>query len=211
MKLERCFVAPGVQPNGLAYYRGSLWILDQTQPPCNLFQVRPPGGAVLYHVTMEAHHAGGLIIGPASSGHDQSIWVSSSGDHEVLEVHPASGSTLSRFPCNAHDLEWRDGEIWAAASDEGAVVRYNPENGEELGRIPAPGHRIHGLGWRDGLLWCAETNHRKIYALDPETGDIRNTIEVGDKAELHGLTVVEGELWFPDAGTGLIWRIVEND
>ena len=221
MKIEHCFTAPGVQPNGLQWYRGALWIIDQTEPPSRLFQVRITDGTVLHECPTTADRAGGLTFYKnmtpdgfrAGLGYPRA-WIASSFANEIIEVHPTGGETVHVFPrpYRAHGLEWRDDRLWAAIprGETGAIIQLDPETAEEVAHIPFPGGRPHGLAWRDGLLWCPETTQRTLYGLDPETGEVQRAIELPGDEDPHGMTVVDGVFWFCDANRCLIWRLVED-
>ncbi len=213
MKIEHCFTSPGIQPNGLQWYRGALWIIDQTEPPSRLFQVRITDGTVLHECPTAADRAGGITLKKNMTVGYPRAWIASSFTDEIIEVNPASGETAHVFPRShrAHGLECRDDELWAAIPRETAIIRFDLETEEEVSRIPFPGGRPHGLAWRDGLLWCPDTTQRTLYAFDPETGEVRRAIELPGDEEPHGMTVVGNVFWFCDANGGLIWRLVEDD
>jgi len=139
-----------------------------------------------------------------------------------LKVDPASGRTLKSWvtpgsglygrvttPSGAHGLKWVDDKYWMAVPASGKLFLMEPESGEIVRSIPAPGVRTHGLAWDRGFLWCVESDGRTIFKLDPRNGAPVASIQLSkDDPEPHGLDVHDGTLWYCDAASGWICRLV---
>jgi streptogramin lyase len=60
-------------------------------------------------------------------------------------------------------------------------------------------------------LWCNESNHRAIYKLDPADGKVVAKIQLArEDPEPHGLDINQGALWYCDAASGWICRLVHT-
>ena len=114
-------------------------------------------------------------------------------------------------PSGAHGLKWVDGKYWMAVPASGTLFLMKPETGAVVRSVPAPGVRTHGLAWEHGALWCIESNHRAIYKLDPADGKVVAKIQlVREDPEPHGLDINQCVLWYCDAASGWICRLVHT-
>ena len=140
----------------------------------------------------------------------------------TLKVDPKTGKTLKSWvtpgsglygkvttPSGGHGVKWVDGKYWMAVPASGKLFLMEPESGAIVRSIPAPGVRTHGLAWDNGFLWCVESDGRVIYKLDPTDGKPVAKIQLtkGDP-EPHGLDMQQGVLWYCDAASGWICRLV---
>jgi len=143
----------------------------------------------------------------------------------TLKVDPKTGKTLASWvtpgsglygnitprstPSGGHGLKWVDGKYWMAVPASGKLFLMEPETGDVVRSIPAPGVRTHGLAWDDGVLWCVESDGRAIYKLDPRDGRPVAKIQLARAdPEPHGLDISQGVLWYCDAASGWICRLV---
>jgi streptogramin lyase len=204
--IEKKYLTPGPQPNGLQAGTDGLWVIDQADN--RVYKLSYADGAVLA-VSPEtpARHSSGIVLDDTGA-----IWVASTFTYEVIKIDMVSGVALSRFPTpggpkgGAHGLEWRDGELWLNVPVTREIYRMDPTNGKILGAIPAPGTRSHGMAWEAEWLWCVDTTDKAIYRLDPSNGSIIEKL-VCTEPEPHGMTIYDGQMWLCDAKTREVFVI----
>lgn len=224
-RVEKLYRIAGCrQPNDLQFVADGLWVLDQVDPN-KAFQVRPKDGSTIQELQTESIHGSGITYGNGA------LWIGStkmtdpSMPPRTLKVDPKTGRTLkswvtpgsglygnitsSSTPSGAHGLKWVDGKYWMAVPASGKLFLMEPETGEIVRSIPAPGVRTHGLAWDNGFLWCVESNERVIYKLDPKDGRVVAGIQLTkEDPEPHGLDISQGVLWYCDAASSWICRLV---
>jgi streptogramin lyase len=84
----------------------------------------------------------------------------------------------------------------------------DPDTWQEVARFRTPGLRVHGLAWSDnGRLWAADTSSGVISLLGDD-GRVFEVIRVEAPAEIHGMTVHDGVLWYCDAHSRDIGRLL---
>lgn len=216
-RIEKVFLAPGKMPNGLQAVADGLWILDQ-EDPNKVFKVRYEDGSVIRELQTESIHGSGITYG------DGALWIGSTYGLKTLKVDPETGKTLASFdtpgvglvrwgsprrPSGAHGLEWVDGRYWIAVPPAVTIYLIEPATGKTLRSIPAPGVRPHGIAWDAGTLWCVESNDRAIYKMDPRDGRLLAKIQLSkDDPEPHGMSMNKGVVWYCDAVSRWVCRLV---
>ena len=216
-RVEKLFRTPGIkQPNDLQFAPdGNLWILDQVDPN-KVFKVNPADGSILEQVQTESIHGSGIAFGNGA------WWIGSTKSLKTLKVDPKTGKTLKWFdtpgsglygnlttPSGAHGIKWVDGRYWMAVPASGKIYLMEPESGEVVRSIPAPTVRTHGLAWDNGFLWCVGSTEREIYKMDPQDGKLLAKIKLTrEDPEPHGLDRAKGVMWYCDASSGWICRLV---
>jgi streptogramin lyase len=221
-RVEKLYKIKGsTQPNDLQFVADGLWVLDQVDPN-KAFKVRPEDGTVIRELQTESIHGSGITYG------NDALWITSTKMRDpaaaprTLKVDPASGRTLKSWvtpgsglygrvttPSGGHGVKWVAGKYWMAVPASGKLFLMEPESGEIVRSIPAPGVRTHGLAWDRGFLWCVESDGRIIYKLDPKDGTPVARIQLpADAPEPHGLDIRDGVLWYCDASSAWICRLV---
>jgi streptogramin lyase len=211
--VEKRFLSPGPQPNGLQATADGLWIIDQVSLKAQMVDWET--GAVLREFDTDTLHSSGITLGA------EALWISSTFGYEIVKIDPLSGETLDRFPdpgrgysaltentenrreSSSHGLEWRDGRIYIAGPPTQRIHVMDATTWEEVASFPTGGIRVHGLGWNeDGLLWVADTSAGTVILMDLEKdGRIYDVFRVAEPDEVHGLTVHNGVIWYCDATT----------
>ena len=221
-KVEKRFPSPGPQPNGLQAASDGLWIIDQVD--LKVYKVSYDDGEVLFEAQTDTEHSSGITIG------DGALWVSSTFELQIAKIDMETGKTIARYDSpgsgivswaadqvngrvtGAHGLEWRDGRIYIAAPPSQMVHVMDVDPWQEVNQFRTPGLRNHGLAWSDdGRLWVADTSAGTVSLLDTEDGRIWKVIRVEAPDEVHGLTIHEGVLWYCDATTRDIGRLVVEE
>jgi streptogramin lyase len=216
-RVEKVFKNPAIkEPNDLQFAPdGNLWILDQVDPN-KVFKVHPDDGSIINVVQTESIHGSGITYG------DGAWWIGSTKTLKTLKVDPKTGKTLKSFdtpgsglygkvttPSGAHGLKWVDGHYWMAVPASGKIFLMEPESGKIIRSIPAPTVRTHGLAWDHGFLWCVGSDEREIYKMDPKNGKLLAKIKLTKQdPEPHGLDLYKGVLWYSDASSGWVCRLV---
>jgi len=221
-RVEKVFKAPCKEPNDLQFVSDGLWILDQVDPN-KAYKVKPEDGSVVHQIQTESIHGSGITFGNGV------LWIGSTKTSDgsppkTLKVDPATGKTLASWitpgsgiwvktpgatPSGAHGLKWVDSRYWMAVPASGKIFLMEPESGQIVRSIPAPGVRTHGLAWDNGVLWCIESNDRAIYKMDPQDGKLLAKIQLTkEDPEPHGLDISKGVLWYCDAKSAWVCRLV---
>ena len=214
VKVEKRFLSPGPQPNGLHAAADGLWIIDQVSLKAQ--KVDWDSGALLHEVDTETEHSSGITMGD-----DGALWISSTFGLDIVKVDPLTGKTLARHPdpgrglvaaaesaenpreSSSHGLEWRDGRIYAAAPPTQRLHVIDAAAWEEVGQFPTGGLRVHGIAWDEsGMLWVSDTSAGTVILMDLDRGGrICDVFRVNEPDEVHGMTARGGELWYCDATT----------
>jgi streptogramin lyase len=228
--VEKVFMAPGQHPNDLETVEDGLWILDQADPN-KAHKVTWDGKAVIAEVQTEAMHGSGIAYW------DNALWISSTASGPcptclmTMKVDPKTGKTLQMWrspgsiearlgrpgrtagqaptPGGSHGIKFKDGFYWQASPPSIIIYKVEPATGNVVHMIAAPGKRPHGLAWEGNFLWCVESNDRAVYKMDPETGDLLAKIQLTKEDPTpHGLTIKDGVLWYCDADSRWVCRLV---
>lgn len=221
-RVEKAFKAPCKEPNDLAFVPEGLWILDQVDPN-KAFLVRPEDGSVIREIQTESIHGSGIALFKGA------LWIASTKTSDgtppkTMKVDPKTGKTIKQWvtpgsgiwtkgpnatPSGAHGIKFVNGQYWMAVPASGKLFLMEPETGEIVRSIPAPGVRTHGLAWENEMLWCVESNDQAIYKMDPKDGKLVAKIQLSKQdPALHGLDINKGVLWYCDAGSGWVCRLV---
>ena len=221
-RVEKAFKAPCKEPNDLAFVAEGLWILDQVDPN-KAFLVRPEDGSVIREIQTESIHGSGIAL------HNGALWIASTKTSDgtspkTMKVDPKTGKTLKQWvtpgsgiwtkgpnatPSGAHGIKFVNNQYWMAVPASGKLYLMEAESGEIARNIPAPGVRTHGLALENGMLWCIESNDQAIYKMDPKDGKLLAKIQLSkQEPALHGMDIDKGVLWYCDAGSGWVCRLV---
>ncbi len=231
-RVEKLYKIPvSTQPNDLQFTGEGLWVLDQLDQPTNkAFLVRPEDGRVLREILTESLHGSGITVGNGA------LWIGSTKGKnaqdppKTLKVDPQTGKTLKSWvtpgsglygrmsaargdtPSGAHGLKWQDGKYWMAVPAANKIFLMEPETGEIVRSIPGPGStpRTHGMAIDKGSLWVINSDDRAIFKIDAKDGTVLSKIQISKEEPVpHGLDIDKnGVLWYSDAGTGWICRLV---
>lgn len=217
VSIEKLFLTPGPQPNGLQAAPDGLWIIDQGDD--HVYKVSYEDGSVLVDMETEAEKSSGITL---EDGH---IWIASTYNCKILKLDAATGKTLAEYDTpgqgitawrqddpdairtGAHGLEWVDGKLWVATPPSQTLYEVEPSTMEVIKSFPTLGPRPHGLAWDNGYMWLADTTMMEIHKIDPSNGSVVDTIKV-DGLPPHGMTIRDGVLWYCDAETRQVCRIV---
>ena len=218
-KIEKRFKSPGPQPNGLHAASDALWYIDQANN--KVYKLDYETGEILFEVQTDTVHSSGITLGGGF------LWIASTYEVKISKLDPNTGETLARYDTpgagivaqqedaenpkitGAHGLEWRDGKLYVATPPSQMVHMMNPDTWEEEHRFRTPGLRVHGLAWaKNGRLWAADTSAGTVSLIDTEEGRVYDVICVEAPDEVHGMTIYEDVLWYCDANTCDIGRLL---
>lgn len=217
-QVEKRFQSPGPQPNGLQAAPDGLWIIDQVN--LKVYRVDWETGDVLFEAQTDTEHSSGITLGGGF------MWVASTFELQIAKLDFDTGKTVEKLDSpgsgvvawvpqvpearvtGAHGLEWRDGKVYVAVPPSQMVHVMNAETWTEVHQFRTPGLRNHGLAWEGDNLWVADTSAGTVSLLDPTDGRVLKVIRVEAPVEVHGLTIHEGVLWYCDAATKDIGRLI---
>ena len=221
-RVEKVFKASCKEPNDLAFVSEGLWILDQVDPN-KAFLVHAEDGSVIRQVQTESIHGSGIAL------YNGALWVTSTktadgSPPKTMKVDPMTGKTIKQWVTpgsgiwtkgpnatvsGAHGIKFVGGKYWMAVPASGKLFLMEPETGEIVRSIPAPGVRSHGLAWDNGVLWCVESNDRAVYKMDPQDGKLLAKIQLTRQdPNIHGMDIHDGVLWYCDADSSWVCRLV---
>lgn len=227
----------GAKPNGLQYHAPTDRLLVADQADGDLITVDDPRGA-RRQSCFAAGSTGpsGVVVMPwsdelitvLSGTHAPDLTVIAA-DGSVTSVdHRGVGTGIvgfSKEPVTGqhtgfHGLEWDGTHLWASSPPGKAIFRLDLQPDADgrpsvLGcswfRL-AFGDRPHGLAWADAdrrTVWCNDTTLNTVYRYDTATGACLEILVLPADAPLsHGMTIVDGDLWYCEDTTARICRVV---
>ena len=195
-------------PNGLQWTGDGLWVVDQLLDDAYLVD---DAGEVIKKFGTPTENTSGATFGggylwTASNGTTVGRPFRSTDTHQpcVLKLDPLTGALIDRFPTpdggGIHGIEWDDGLLWITAFNPKALILVDPADFSVVRTLPVEMERLHGLA-RDGDgIWCAHTTDRVVLKYHVRTGDVIDRIDLPpDGPSPHGLSILDGELWYSDA------------
>jgi DNA-binding beta-propeller fold protein YncE len=196
-----------------------LWCIDQVNH--KVYKQDYETGEVLFEAQTDTVHSSGITSG---GGY---LWIASTYEARIAKLDPNTGKTIAKYDSpgagvvawregapdaqvtGAHGLEWRAGKLYVASPPSQMVHVMNPETWEEVHRFRVPGLRVHGIAWAEnGRLWVADTSAGTVNLLDPADGRVCDVFRVEAPDEVHGMTIHESVLWYCDAETCDIGRLI---
>ena len=219
--VEKRFQTPGPQPNGLQAAPDGLWCIDQVD--LKVYKQDWETGEVLFEAQTDTAHSSGITLG---GGY---LWIASTSELKIAKLDTKTGKTVEKYdspgagltapregvegaqPTGSHGLEWKDGKLYVASPPSQMVHVMDPDTWEERHLFRTPGLRNHGLAWGDGgRLWVADTSAGTVSLLDTGDGRVYDLVCVAAPDEVHGLTAHEGALWYCDAHTRDVGRLIRG-
>ncbi len=220
-RVEKRFESPGPQPNGLQAAPDGLWCIDQVD--LRITRQDWETGKVSFEALTDTEHSSGITLG---GGY---LWVASTFELKIAQLDLSTGKTVEKYDSpgagviafgegakearktGSHGLEWRDGKLYVASPPSQMVHVMDPDSWEEVHRFRTPGLRNHGLAWgEEDRLWVADTSAGTVSLLDPSDGRVYDVFRVEEPDEVHGLTMHDGVLWFCDANTRVMGRLIRE-
>ena len=115
-------------------------------------------------------------------------------------------------PSGAHGLKWIDGKYWMAVPAANKVFLMEPETGEIVRSIPGPWqHAAHARhGHRQGHVVGHQLGRPRHLQTRYERRPVVSKIQLSKEDPVpHGLDMDRnGVLWYCDAGTGWMCKLV---
>jgi streptogramin lyase len=180
-----------LQPDGLTYGAGELWVSDGSHQPDSLLRVRPSTGKALGYVP-------GCPCGAPAFGQG-AIWaIGWPGWLYRLDAKTRNVVTrikLGFLPWSP--FEGRDefavgaGGVWVADHVGDSVTRIDPVTNRANGTFPT-GRVPSAIAVGEGAVWVTNTRDGTVTRYDPKTADI-TTIKVGGTPV--DLAVGQGAVW----------------
>ena len=211
--------SPGPQPNGIQAAPDGLWCIDQGNN--RVYRLDYETGETLFEAQTTTDRSSGITVGGGF------IWIASTYNARIARLDIETAHTVEEYDSpgrglvasrqtsgdqqvtGAHGLEWRDGKLYVASPPSQHVHVVAAETWEQLHQFRAPGMRVHGIAWADdGTLWIADTTAGTVSRVDPKDGRVFDAFRVEAPVEVHGMTIHEGVLWYCDAETCDIGRLI---
>ncbi len=221
-RVEKRFKSPGPQPNGLQAADDGLWVIDQAD--LKVYKLDWETGKTLFEAPTDTNHSSGITLG---GGY---LWIASTFELKIAKLSIETGESIEKCGSpgtgiiasregvegaqvsGAHGLEWKDGMLYVASPPSQMVHVMNPETWEEEHQFRTPGLRNHGVAWgENGRLWVADTSAGAVSLLDTKDGRVYDVFRVEAPDEVHGMTVHEDVLWYCDANTCDIGRLIRDE
>ena len=223
------FRTPDGHPNALDVTPEGFWIGEQVTDRVILMDVNGKG---LKAFQTECHNCSGLAVGGGylwlsangAAQFDRPIKIESSGS-EILQCR-MDGTVVKRHSIplgggGVTGIEYVDGTLWMVASRLRALMQVNAETFQPIIAHPFQVQRPHGLAWDNGAMWVVDgVDEPRLVKLDAKSGATLESIQlVAGEPDPHGLAMLNGKLYFCDAGihpgwerdksphTGWLWRV----
>jgi hypothetical protein len=213
--ITKLFKTPDGHPNALDASPEGFWIGEQVTDRAILMSL---DGKVLRAFDTECHNCSGLAVGGGF------LWMSANGaaqfdrparidrtNQEILQCD-MNGKVLKRHTVplsggSATGIEYVDGTLWMVASRLRALMQVDAETFQPIIAHPFQMARPHGLAWDNGAMWVVDGDDvARLVKMDAKTGATIESIQLaaGDP-DPHGLAMVNGKLYFCDAGIHPGW------
>ena len=218
-RVEKRFKSPGPHPNGLQAAADGLWCIDQGDN--KLYKLDYETGEILFEAQTDTVHSSGITLG---GGY---VWIASTYELKIAKLDPVTGESLAKYDSpgagilapresmedpqvtGSHGLEWHDNKLYVATPPSQMVHVMDCDTWEEEHCFRATGFRVHGLAWADeGMLWVNDTSAGTVSLIRTSDGRVYDVIRVEAPDEVHGMTIHEGVLWYCDAETCDIGRLL---
>jgi sugar lactone lactonase YvrE len=226
----------GTQPNGLHYDSASDQLLVVDQADGDLITIANPRHAPRESVLQAGSNKPSGVVRTDFGGRDTVFMASTYGlaitqvrGEKSVEVDCRGVGTgivdfakdlVNGTHTGYHGLEW-DGEyLWAASPPGKAIFKMRLEESDAGTAITSCswfpvvfGNRPHGLAWADQdktQLWCNDTTLHTIYRYDVQTAACREIVILPqDAPQSHGMTIIDGHLWYcEDQHPGRICEVI---
>lgn len=228
-KIEAWFRAPYSVPNGLQVTDEGLWIVDQITDRVALIELENPNEygvtRLVRDIPTESSNTSGLTFGGgtlwlAANG-PATLWRlprptdAQAGTGEILQVDPASGATLARYPLpgggGTHGLEYdryEEGVLWLTTLKSQTLTKVRIADWSVQQVLPLPYGRAHGVVRVADGIWVVHTSERTIVKLDLADGRVLDRLDVpASLPEPHGLSIFGQDLLYCDATSGWVVHI----
>jgi serine/threonine-protein kinase len=180
-----------LQPYGLTYRAGELWVNDASHQPDSLLRIRPSTGKALGYVP-------GCPCGAPAFG-EGAIWANA-WPGSLYRLDPKTRKVVTRIKLGFlpwSPFEGRDefavgaGGVWVANPAGDSVTRIDPVTNRANGTFPT-GRVPSAIAVGEGAVWVTNSRDGTVTRYDPKTADI-TTIRVGGTPV--ALAVGEGAVW----------------
>ncbi len=228
-KITRLFRAPYGVPNGLQVTEEGLWIVDQITDRVALIEIAEPSDygvtRLIRDIPTESSNTSGLAHGGGSlwlaANGPGTLWRSERptdarpGQGEILEVDPATGATLRRYPVpgggGVHGLEYdryEAGYLWVTTLVDQTLSKVRIADWTVQHVIPLPYGRAHGVVRVEDGIWVVHTSDRVVVKLDLRDGTELGRIAVPQsEPQPHGLSILDVDLLYCDATSGWVVKV----
>ena len=221
-RAEKRFKSPGPQPNGLQAADDGLWVIDQAN--LKVYKLDWETGETLVEIQTDTEHSSGITLGGGF------LWIASTFELKIAKLNVDTGETIEKLDSpgagivatresvegaqvtGSHGMEWKDGMLYIATPPSQMVHVIDVETWEEVGQFRTPGLRNHGVAWgENSRLWVADTSAGAISLLDTKDGRVYDVLRVEAPDEVHGMTIHEDVIWYCDATSCDIGRLIRDE
>ena len=210
-KVVKLFKSPDGHPNALETVQEGFWIGEQTTDAAHLVSF---DGKLIRSVPTESSNTSGIAFGGGylwmaangkAIGRPARPTDAQAGHGEVVQVDPANGKTVKRFPVpgggGVHGLVYAEDTLWITSLKLKKLSQVDPKSFRVLHQIPVPFDRAHGLDFDGPDIWCMFSTDHVIVKLRRTDGQVLEKITIGkDDPDPHGMCRYNGHLYYCDAG-----------
>jgi peptide/nickel transport system substrate-binding protein len=178
---------PVGSPDGVAYGRGSVWVVDGTEG--KLFRVDAVRHARIDHIDV------GSDPSAVTVSRNGDVWVANSGDGTVSRISPATDQTVGPpIPVGNQPVAIASGPsgVWVANQGDDTVQRVDPVTGKVTRRVGVGG-LPDGIAVGPDAVWVANGQDGTVTRIDPVTGQPSGPFFVG--AGPAGIAVTPSAVW----------------
>ena len=228
--IEKLFRAPYGVPNALQVVPEGLWIVDQITDRAALVEMGQPSeyGVTKWirDIDTESSNTSGMAVGEGA------LWLAANGSGklwrpvrptdaeqgEVLQIDPATGETLARYPVpgggGVHGIEYdhiEAGHLWVTTLKSQTLTQMRIADWSVRHAISLPHVRAHGVVRVEDGVWVVHTADRVVVKLAVGDGAELARIAVPESdPQPHGLSILGDDLVYCDATSGWVVQIVLN-
>jgi YVTN family beta-propeller protein len=180
--------------SGAAFGEGSVWVTS----PTGVDRIDPSTNAAVATIKVGTNPER-FAFGAGS------VWVSVTGDGQVVRIDPGSNRVTARIPVGGQPagITFADGSIWVAVRQDATLVRIDPTTDRVVATVPLPMAPFNvdatpGAIWLTADRGSGESLHSALLRVDPaHTADgatvVAASVASGGAAELVATTE---SVWF---------------
>jgi YVTN family beta-propeller protein len=197
----------GVDPGGVAFGMGSVWVGDYDSPA--VFRYDSGYGTLTRKIALPSKDLpfGGLTTGVAVG--DGSVWAGyGKFPFRVARIDPTTNRVTKTFDFPNSDgpafLAFGAGSLWIATAAEGSIWRIDPRTNEIAMHTKLHGGWVQDIAVVDGYAWLPVQGDGAVWQVD-RNGNVLRSIPTGDVPVALG--VGNGRLYVANERSDTISRI----
>jgi YVTN family beta-propeller protein len=172
----------------------AVWVGACAEAGASIVRIDPASGAATATIPLgvDLQFEGSIAAGEGS------VWaISLQPDQVLLQIDPAAGAVVQRYPIDGVSAGVRAGYggVWITRPDDDAVLRVDPADGSIVATIPV-GDTPRFLAVGEDAIWAMNESDGTVSRIDPTTNEVIATIAVSRTPVTGGdIAVGGGAVW----------------